>query len=302
MNDRSLDQLLTAWMDLGPTTAPDRVAEAARLEVRTTRQRPAFLSRWATRRFPEMNNMVRVGLVAAAVVAAALLGYSYFIAPNVGGPGPGDPSPTPDPTPSTSAAAAIDFTTHPGEGAELQPGPYVIDYAAPVEVTVTVPDEPYQSWPSPWYKALFDWGPWHQTNNASLGFMDVQDMPVDACDAAAGMQDPAVGPSVADLVEALSAVPYIEVARSDASLDGHSGELLEITGLEVPTDCGEEPVMWVTPQGDVLLIPGTQGRLRVWVLDVEGTRLVVVAAEGEGDTVMSDHLQALIDTIQIEVP
>ncbi len=59
MNKRSFDQLLDAWMDLGPTSAPERVAEAARLEVRTTRQRPAFLSRWATRRFPEMNNTMR---------------------------------------------------------------------------------------------------------------------------------------------------------------------------------------------------------------------------------------------------
>ena len=38
MNDRNFDQLLDAWMDLGPTAAPDRVADAARLEARTTRQ------------------------------------------------------------------------------------------------------------------------------------------------------------------------------------------------------------------------------------------------------------------------
>ena len=33
MNDRNFDQLLNAWMDLGPTTAPERVADAARLEA-----------------------------------------------------------------------------------------------------------------------------------------------------------------------------------------------------------------------------------------------------------------------------
>src|SRR5688572_32515628 len=104
MNEHSFDQLLDAWMDLGPTNAPERVADAARLEVRTARQRPAFLSRWATRRFPEMNNTMKFALGAAAVVAA-VLGLAYFVAPNVGGPGPSDPLPTRSP----STAAAIDF-------------------------------------------------------------------------------------------------------------------------------------------------------------------------------------------------
>src|SRR5688572_9603694 len=107
MNEHSFDQLLDAWMDLGPTNAPDRVADAARLEVRTTRQRPAFLSRWATRRFPEMNNMAKLGLAAAAVVVAALLGYTYLVAPNVGGPLFGDPSPSPTPTPPTLSAGPM---------------------------------------------------------------------------------------------------------------------------------------------------------------------------------------------------
>ena len=57
MNDRNFDQLLNAWMDLGPTTAPDRVADAARLEAAATRQLPAALSRWAPRRFPVMNTV-----------------------------------------------------------------------------------------------------------------------------------------------------------------------------------------------------------------------------------------------------
>ena len=38
MNDSSLDQLLDAWVELGPNVAPARVADAARLEIRSTRQ------------------------------------------------------------------------------------------------------------------------------------------------------------------------------------------------------------------------------------------------------------------------
>ena len=207
MNDRNFDQLLNAWMDLGPTTAPDRVADAARLEAATTRQLPAFLSRWAPRRFPVMNTTAKVILATAAVVLAVALGYNYLVAPTVGGPRLFAPDPTPTPSPSPSPAA-VDFTQHPGEGTALQPGSYRIDYGAPVEVTITVPDEPSGSDPSAWYKAMFDWGPWHQTNTARLGFGDIENLRVDACDPGPGWQDPAVGPGVADLVEGLSANPH----------------------------------------------------------------------------------------------
>ena len=151
MNDRNVDQLLNAWMDLGPTTAPDRVADAARLEAAATRQLPAILSRWAPRRFPLMNSYAKVALATAAVVLAALLGYNYLVAPNVGGPrlfGP-DPTPTPSPGP-----AAIDFTQLAGEGTALQPGPYVIDYGAPVEVTITVPAGLVASGAADWSAAV----------------------------------------------------------------------------------------------------------------------------------------------------
>ena len=180
MNDRNFDQLLNAWMDLGPTTAPDRVADAARLEAATTRQLPAILSRWAPRRFPTMNTTAKVVLATAAVVLAVVLGYNYLVAPNVGGPRLFAPDPTP--TPSPSSPAAINFTQHRGEGTALQPGSYPIDYGAPVEVIITVPDEPFESYPSAWYKAMFDWGPWHQSNTARLGFGDIENLRVDACD------------------------------------------------------------------------------------------------------------------------
>ena len=145
MNDRNFDQLLNAWMDLGPTTAPERVADAARLEAATTRQLPAVLSRWAPRRFPPMNSYAKVALTTAAVVLAALLGYNYLVAPNVGSPRLFAPDPTP--TPSPSSLGAINFTQHPGEGRELQPGSYLVDYGAPVNVIITVPDEPFGAIP-----------------------------------------------------------------------------------------------------------------------------------------------------------
>ena len=88
MNDRNFDQLLDAWMDLGPHVAPGRVGEAVRLEARSTRQMPAVLSRWGTRRYTDMNQSVRIALAAAAVVAVALIGFGFLRWQNVGSPGP----------------------------------------------------------------------------------------------------------------------------------------------------------------------------------------------------------------------
>ena len=94
MNDRNLEQLLDAWLDAGPKVAPGRVTEAARLEIRSTRQ-PAALRGWPPRRFPIMSNTMRIALATAAVAVAAVLGYNYLIAPNIGSSGLDDPTPTP---------------------------------------------------------------------------------------------------------------------------------------------------------------------------------------------------------------
>jgi hypothetical protein len=40
----------------------------------------------------------------------------------------------------------------------------------------------------------------------------------------------------------------------------------------------------------------------VWVLDVEGYRLVVWAGQDNDDQATADDLQTLIDTIQIQAP
>src|SRR5688572_4323438 len=116
MNDRNLDQLLTAWMNLGPTTAPDRVADAARLEAASTRQ-TAIPMWWPPRRFPLMNTSVRLALATAVLAGAALLGYTYLVAPNVGDDATIVPAPAPTPAPTpVSILTATD----------LQPGTYAI--------------------------------------------------------------------------------------------------------------------------------------------------------------------------------
>ena len=94
-NDDFIGQL-ESYLDEyeGSTPLPEDVRDAIRAELPSTRQRPPW---WPARRFPQMNNMAKLAIAAAAVVVAALLGFNYFAARNVGSPGLGA-SPTPTPT------------------------------------------------------------------------------------------------------------------------------------------------------------------------------------------------------------
>lgn len=129
MNDRNLDQLLDAWMDLGPDAAPDRVAAAAKHEARNTRQTalPAWWPSWS---FPLMNNTTfRYGMAVAAVIIAAVVGWSHLPLSNTGSGRPaGTPSPSPSPRPLVSQEAhTLTFYIEP-MGAETEArGTVVVD-------------------------------------------------------------------------------------------------------------------------------------------------------------------------------
>jgi hypothetical protein len=265
MNDRNLDQLLNAWMDLGPTTAPDRVADAARLEAAATRQLPAIVSRWAPRRFPVMNTTAKVILATAAVVLAVVLGYTYLVAPNVGGPrlfGP-EPTPTPVPTPSPDPIPTLEL----GAGA-LAPGSYQITDFEPINITITVPN----GWESNAVPAMV-WSVDGQ--KATVAYFTVDDLFADPCDPAQGSMG--VGPTVDDLAAALSTYPGITVnSGTNTTLSGFSGTLLDITSTGVECD-GPEAVMWTTqPDSIERPLPGGGAAFQqVLILDVNGERLVI---------------------------
>jgi hypothetical protein len=85
MTERNLDELLDAWLASGPTLAPQRVAEAARLEARSSRQATPVTA-WLPRRIPISSTAARLISASAAVTVAAIVGYSFLAPPNVSGP------------------------------------------------------------------------------------------------------------------------------------------------------------------------------------------------------------------------
>jgi hypothetical protein len=299
--DRSISEWLVAE---APDRAPERLLEASRAAIRTTRQRRAWWPAW---RVPAMNNTVRLIAVVAVVAVVAVIGYQFLLGSGVGAPGASaspslSPSDEPSATPVASAAAGpISFTELEAEGTELLPGEYLIDYATPVAlVTFAVPDEPYGGWPSPWFKARYDWGPHHQSNAARFGVAEVDNLFADPCDPTLGPRDPVVGAGVDDFVTALVEVPGVVVsAPVDAELSGYTARYVEITGAR-PADCDEDHWMFETTRGDPgPLTPDTGDLVMVWVFDVEGQRLVMWA-ESDAEFEQSDHLEGLLDSLVIE--
>jgi hypothetical protein len=286
MNDRNLEQLLDAWLDAGPTVAPGRVTEAARLEIRFTRQ-PAALRGWLPRRFPIMSNTMRIALATAAVAVAALLGYSYFVAPNIGSPGLDDPTPTPTPTP-----VLFDLLD---DGNEVAPGTYLITEIEPFRITVTVPE----GWQNVRVPGLV-WG-----EGAVLGFWNVDNMYADPCTPASGLLDPAPGPTVDDLVAAFNRVPGVVLSTpTDVTVDGFAGKQTDLRFGGSDSCIGADPVQWpIGSAGDAKPAPAPGEVERMWIVDVNGDRLLIATSDTTGATdEVRAELDAIFESIQIEAP
>lgn len=270
---RDLDRVLDRWMDDGPTVVADRVIAAAMTDVHTTRQIGA---RWAP--LKELFMTMKPATTVVAVIAIAALGIAVFQfvlgggTRNIGD----DPLPTATPRPFEDAPGA------------LEPGRYASSIDS-VQIAYTVPAG-WANEPSAPELA----GP-IADEIGGLSFWIVTDLFANPCVFSQGSLNPPPGPSVDDLANALVAQPGVDAEPpSETVVDGFAGRYVEYT--TPATDCPQFGP-WETPNG-VVLGPSTDARY--WILDVEGTRLVMLAylwdvADQEGRA----ELQAIIDSVEI---
>ena len=101
--DRDTTRIVRSWMQPDEYEPADRVLDAVLDQLDTTPQRRATW--WPARRLPEMNSFAKFGVAAAVVAVAAILGFNYLIAPNVGGPDLEDPTQTPMAAPNRDSIA-----------------------------------------------------------------------------------------------------------------------------------------------------------------------------------------------------
>ena len=295
-----LDRQLNDFLRDGPTELPYESFDAVRDRTEQTGQR-VVIGPW---RLPEMNKIVTIGLGTAAVVVLLFLGYQYLGSSNTGGPG--GPTATPEataslePTPEPSTAGPADYDAV-SMGTRLPEGDYVFTHMDGVRVVFTA---------SPvWERNIPNWMVWSvDDNKATMGVSTVQNVALDPCQPELGGQDPAVGPTVDDLVAALRSVPGLTFsAPTDVTQDGYSGVRLDYVPPDDLNDCLDDmdsaALMYVDGAGgsDTEHVPAPNGTdaFSVYIYDVDGTRVVITAGYTQNRT---DDLNEMLASIRFEKP
>lgn len=290
----------------GMTPLPGAVRDAIRAELPSTRQiGPVTGLMRDLNMTMKMSAPIRYGLVAAVVVAAVVLGAALLgRGPNIGGE-PESPTESSQPTssPEPSAVSAL-------PDGVLLPGTYSIrpqDISSP-RVLVTVP--------AGWYGGGFGISKSNSIAPPDGAGVTLWGGPFnvyeDPCHWSTSLPSSPTGPTVGDLAAALAAQPTREATTpTDVAVGGFSGKAFELT---VPADltfdtvdgfaeCDEgEFRSWISPDGNSFRVhqgPGQHDRL--WIVDVEGTRVVVDATFYDGTPAADmSEVQAILDSIRFE--
>jgi hypothetical protein len=222
---------------------------------------------------------------------------------------PSEPSPTP----------TIQDVTELGLGEAslpLEPGTYFIDPDAnpstPLRVVYEVPVEGWSSWIGAGKFAEEGWVAVSVTSVTNLVRHGCRDH---------SPADPPVGPSVDDLATALADLAPFQVTSppTDVTIYGYSGKHLELTVPDMPFEFRRDGPLysectgldwhrrylmsWIAPHLAYAFYgyaaPGHTEEF--WILDVEGTRLMIAAERSPGSPRKDlAELRAILDSIRIE--
>jgi len=282
MTDNEFERTARAWLEDGPNLMSDRALQLALDEIHATRQRRVF---WPALRRTSMVTMIRLAAAAGAILLA-VVGFGLLSSG-------GAPGPTPMPT-ASPMALTMDVR------GPIEPGTHVTADPFLARVTFTVPAGWEGTMGGPY---LVNLGKVAQPEAVSFQIFDT--VYADPCDFSKGLLDPRPGPSVDDLATALVGLPGIDVtAPIDITIDGYRGKQLTLTAPSDMTGCTLSPdgnlLTWELPLG--ARIGMTRGEVdRVWILDVDGQRLVIDARDVPGalDAASKAEVQAVLDSIRI---
>jgi hypothetical protein len=267
----------------GVTPLPDAVRTAVRAKLPATKQlRPlgGLLGRFTIMN----NNAVRIALAVAVVVLVTLLGIS-FLPGNTGDDAIPTPVATSTPIPSQDRTAAGTYTINP------LPTPN-----RAFSITYTQPD----GWSVLRLGCLVP--ATGQLGPAGMGicFSTPRILYSDPCQADRGSDwEVQVGPSVDDLATALAAqTAYGSTNPTDVTLSGYSGKRidLQLPDTDFPLCEGRGFVPWDGSIG----AQGAGNRWHLWILDVDGLRVVIVAHDfADTPPQDQDDLQAIVASFRI---
>jgi hypothetical protein len=287
--ERDTTRIVRSWLKSDDHESADRVLDAVLDQIDTTRQRRATW--WPARRFADMSHAMRIALASAAVVTVALIGITLLRGQGVGAPDLGGPSPL--------APSSATETRLPAIGV-VSPGSYVIDDPFPVHLSM----ELGEGW-AVWSGIAADAAAVYQESvdpPAGRGIIVaiVENLRADACDPLSGPLDPPLGPTVDDLASGLADQPATEASEpTDVTIDGYSGKYLEYTMTGGGEGCPTRVTRWFTSAGPREGILNEHDQ--VWILDVEGARLVIDAFSFE-ETSQAElaELRRVVESMQIQ--
>ena len=303
------ERILDAYLAPEADRLPDRVIDAALADIARTPQRRAVRVPW---RFPTMPALSRAtGIAAVALVAAVGAGGLIYLN-SPGGDG-GSPTPTTPPTPTSPPPSSTSASTpKPVSEGLIGPGVYAVKatWAADPALTVTFTlTEPWE-----WFgNSLIPEPPGPGgPGGLAIQFLDVTSLNQDPCHWRGTDGDADAGATVDDLVAALQAQTANAVSDPvDVRIGGYSGQRIDITGPTEPfARTGEAPAcdegvvrLWSTRQHgeSAIYLQGPANRWQANILDVDGTRLVVVAQDFPGTTAGDRaRLDAVLGSFVIE--
>jgi hypothetical protein len=298
--ERETTRIVRSWLEEGVTTLPDRVLDVVLDQVPATPQRRSW---WPARRFPRMNSPVRYAIAAAAVLVVALAGYQLLPTSNTGSDvsSPGAPtgqvpsiSSSPRTTSTSSIVTVVPFGPCPPP--DEDPG-CVNDDPRDDSITFTF------EMPNGWHQFEGNGPPWIDGNGppdgASVWFYSPgASLYSDVCRPPNDEEAPdiRVGPTVDDFVTALVEHPSLDVtAPVDVTLAGYSGKYVDLTIPDDISDCDQ-----YKPIDGHIYAQGPSQRWHIWVLDVDGVRVLVESNDFPGtDAQRLGEIDAIIESLEI---
>ena len=222
----------------------------------------------------------RTPAVAAAAIVVLGVGAIAFAVSNTNADDPDGvpqaPTPTAAPTPpaptTTVAPLIVTYTGIPG-----------------VPITYTVPD----GWDPPEDDGFVVFG-----ESSMVNFQDVANVYADGCEHTLFV--PPLGPAVDDLANVWATLPGLTATTPvDVTVDGYAGKQVDFTVPNYPTaadpTAGEDEADCVNGQfaiwddkgerfGPSFWAQAPEQQHRLWILDVDGTRLVIAERSAFGST------------------
>jgi len=278
-SDRDTTNIVRSWLEEGVSVLPDRVLDEVLAHVPTTPQRRQSLAGW---RNWQMSSFVRLGVAGAAVVAIIVAAAFLLGRGNVGVIGP-------------SVVPTSSLTLQPFPDGRISPmtARYAIELPhAQLDAVMTLD----QGWHS---------GGWFvRRGQAAVIFYTPENVNADACHQDKTLPDPAIGPTVDDFLNALSAQRNSEMTSpEDVTIAGTTAKRIE---LQASANAPCRIVRWWTDpccgepafRGTGADAAGRANPDTVWVLDVDGQRVAVVAYWDHSNIAMGRAILDLVNSLE----